>query len=696
MFLRQMRQPVLDVKGVGRKTASALERLDIRTIGDLLVHYPRSYENRKDPVPLVEAHRQGYANTTVRVLSQEYFGWGRDRTLKVTVSDETDTASLVCFGRNFLERVLLPGKFFFLYGSFQMRYGELQSSSFDTEAATEEDSLPARESSKRFGRILPLYPLTTGLSQQHLRNAVGRILQGVVRSVEDEIPSTFREFYGFLPKNRALREIHFPETMQNMELARKSLIYEELFGLQLTVALRAERRKQEGGKAYQSEGNLCSAFFESLPFEPTADQKRVHQEIIEDALSPEPAARLLQGDVGSGKTLVALTGALHYIEAGGQAAFLAPTELLAKQHAERTRKSLEGLGVRTGFLSGSLPEHERHKIQQELQTGEIQLVIGTHALFSEQVHFKHLAFVIIDEQQRFGVLQRLKLTGKGYRPDTLLLTATPIPRTLTMTAFGDLRVSVIKTMPPGRKPVETHLAKIGNEQKVYDFVERELQAGHQAYFVYPLINKSDRMELKDAQQMHQRLAGEIFPDYRVELVHSRKTEEEKEKIMADFAKGDVDILVATSVVEVGVDVANATCMVVEHAERFGLSALHQLRGRVGRSGYQSFAFLVYHPDLTDAGKERLRVMKESNDGFVIAEKDLAIRGPGDLSGTRQSGFIRFTIAELVRDSEVLVQAKKDVETLMKKDPGLEQEDSAFLRRLMKEAPPFPEEPAGTA
>jgi ATP-dependent DNA helicase RecG len=406
--------------------------------------------------------------------------------------------------------------------------------------------------------------------------------------------------------------------------------------------------------------------------------------------------RLLQGDVGSGKTLVAFLACLEAIETGGQAALMAPTELLARQHAQTAARLLEPLGVRLAFLSGAIDDAARPPLLAALKAGEVDLVLGTHALFSDEVEYRSLRLAVVDEQHRFGVLQRLALGRKGPLPDLLMMTATPIPRTLALTVFGDLAVSTIRTLPPGRKPIETHLARKGNETKVYDYVRRLLEAGRQAYFVYPLIGASERLELKNAEAMFEELSKVIYPGFKVGLIHSRLKEEEKRATMEAFSRGELSILVATSVVEVGVDVPNAAAMVVEHAERFGLAALHQLRGRVGRGSEQSYCFLVYAEPLTEDGKARLKAMLGTTDGFLLAEEDLRIRGPGELTGTVQSGSLRLTIADPARDLAVLERAREDAFAIVEADPGLLSVENSVVREVLARANPFGEAPAGRA
>jgi len=427
---------------------------------------------------------------------------------------------------------------------------------------------------------------------------------------------------------------------------------------------------------------------ERLPFALTAGQEKALMEMNRDVDGPFPMARLLQGDVGSGKTLVSFLAALKAVEGGGQAALMAPTELLARQHAENAARFLEPLGVRIAFLTGNLKTAGRALLLKALAAGEIDVVAGTHALFSRDVEYRNLRLVIVDEQHRFGVLQRQAIMTKGSSPGLLMMSATPIPRSLALTVFGDLDVSIIRDMPPGRKPVKTHLARESNEQKVYDFVRRELAAGHQAYFVYPLIEGGDENDLKDAVSMAQRLAKKVFPSFPLALLHSKVDDEEKRRIMDDFRRGGIKILAATSVVEVGVDVPNATCMVVEHAERFGLSALHQLRGRVGRGDAQSYCFLVYSDKLTEDGKTRLMLMLENSDGFVIAEEDLKLRGPGQITGLEQSGYLNLGLADPVRDCVELARARTDAFSMLEADPHLALPENRRVAEVFQRAPPF--------
>ena len=680
MFLRELTAPVSNIRGVGPVSARLLDSLGITDISKLLCHYPRDYENRAELKPIAEALVFGTANTVVTVVEHHYIGWGSRRTLKIVVTDESASASLLCFGRNFLAKTLKVGSRFFLYGTFAEKKGELQTSSFDTE--------PYSDSPRNFGKILPIYSLTEGLTQSLLRNTIKNAIRSTVSDIEDEIPEWIRKKRGLGKKAEALTQIHFPQNPDKLAEARATLIYEELFYLQMVIRRRTLKQNQKKRGDRNLPENLKRQLKKRLPFSPTTDQEQVMAEISADLKGHRPMARLLQGDVGCGKTLVALMSALPVIEAGMQVALMVPTELLARQHAETAASMLEPLGVRVAFLSGSIRDEGRRHLLSALSAGEVDFVVGTHALFSNAVRYHRLGYIIVDEQHRFGVLARMALLDKADDPDLLLMTATPIPRTLALTVFGDMDVSVIRTMPPGRKPIETHLARMDHESRVYEWVRKEVQKGHQAYFVYPLIKQTGKLDLKDAESMHHRLAHSVFPNLSIRLIHSKLSEEAKRSTMQEFYRGDLDILVATSVVEVGVNVQNATCMVIEHAERFGLSALHQLRGRVGRAEHQSYAFLVYSEGLTEDAIQRLKALKQSDDGFVIAEEDLKIRGPGELTGLKQAGYTRLTIANIVSDTEVLQKARADVEALLGKDPGLLLPENRVARSVLARVPPF--------
>jgi ATP-dependent DNA helicase RecG len=720
MFLRELDAPIGRIRGAGPATSRNLAKTGVFGVRDLLCRYPRDWEDRSRRVPIKDFNR-GPVCTVVKVLAHDWFGAGRMKTLKIQIEDESARAVLICFNRPFLEKQLIPGECYRLWGRFAYKYGELQAASFEVEPV--QDPPEEQGEGGAFGRILPIYPLGGDLKQGTLRRLMQRALSQYAPSLEDELPAAIIRRDGLLPKTRAIGAIHFPASMAELELARKTLIYEELFYLELMVGKRALERRTGPERAADPSG-AGGAFsprqqrlLERLPFSLTPGQTGAAAEINRDMAGSYPMARLLQGDVGSGKTLVSFLAVLRAVENGGQAAIMAPTELLARQHAENAARLLEPVGIRPAFLTGNVKAAGRSRLLAALAGGEIDLAVGTHALFSKDVIYQNLRLVVVDEQHRFGVTQRQAIIAKGHSsgtapgtPDLLMMSATPIPRTLALTVFGDLDVSVIRDLPPGRKPVKTHLARESNEAKVYDFVSRELAAGRQAYFVYPLIEANEG-DLKDAVSMADRLAREIFPRYPTALIHSKVDDGEKRQIMEAFRRGDIKILAATSVVEVGVDVPNASCMVIEHAERFGLSALHQLRGRVGRGTDQAYCFLIYSdcqdsaggraertagtrtPDgdeiLTEDGKTRLKVMLENNDGFVIAEEDLKLRGPGQIAGTEQSGYLSLGIADPVRDAAELVRARIDAFAVLEKDPKFLEPEHRRIAAVLEKAPPFP-------
>ncbi|MDR1177291.1 MAG: ATP-dependent DNA helicase RecG, partial [Spirochaetaceae bacterium] len=726
MLLRELTAGIDHIRGAGPAAAGALGRAGVNSVAGLLSYYPRDWEDRSREVLLRDFDKAGAVCTTVTVLAQDWFGAGRMRTLKVYVEDASARAALVCFNRPFLEKQLVPGRRCRLWGRFMYKYGEIQSTAFELEFLPEQEGVPPGTggslvhavpepplsasspahaaampesplsasnpahgvpAGKYFGRILPIYPLSRDLTQNLLRRLVPRALEQYASCLENELPPPVLEKEALLPKAQALRAMHFPPDMETLEQAKKTLIYEELFYLELMVGKRAMERRNASRTLPQKAGSsLQRLLLDRLPFNLTQGQKDAVAELNRDMDSPYPMARLLQGEVGSGKTLVSFMAALKAVERGGQAVIMAPTELLARQHAENAAKLLEPLGLRIAFLTGNVKAKGRDSLLKALALGELDITVGTHALFSKDVVYKNLGLVVVDEQHRFGVLQRQAIMAKGKHPDLLMMSATPIPRTLALTVFGDLDVSVIRDLPPGRKPVRTHLAKESSEDRVYTFIRGELAKGRQAYFVYPLIEADAEKDLKDAETMARRLAEKEFPGFRAALVHSRLDEEEKRRTMELFRSGDVRVLVATSVVEVGVDVPNATCMTVEHAERFGLSALHQLRGRVGRGAEQSYCFLVYSDELTEDGKTRLKVMLENQDGFVIAEEDLKLRGPGQIIGIEQSGYLDLALANPVRDQALLERAREAAFAVLREDPLFTRPENQVIAGVLRRAP----------
>lgn len=709
MFLNELKVTVESLAGVGPATAKQFAKLNIFTVADLLSVYPRDYDDRTKKITLAEFSQHPKVHTICKVVAHSWFGYGKMKTLKIEITDGTANAFLIAFNRSFLEKSLPVGSIISVTGRFEIKYNELQSTVFEASRLAYDGTLadyisaPVPDSA-----LYPVYPLTEGLSQKNYRKTIGAALKAYGKTISDELPQEIIQERKLLPKQQALLQIHMPKNLEEVEEARRTLIYEELYQFEYKMALRALRHRgtlPSDKEVKESREVTKEEFHDSLSprqkqlasrltFELTPDQMKAIMDINadidrsqvefnammnrefgtagENERPPFNMQRLLQGDVGSGKTLVSFFACLRTIDYGGQCALLAPTELLARQHAENAAKLLEPVNVKAAFLTGNLKSAGREKLVNALRDGNIDLVIGTHALFSRNVSYKKLQLAIIDEQHRFGVAQRESIIDKGrvsfgataHTPDVLMMSATPIPQTLALTAFGDLDVSLIKTMPKGRKPVKTLLTVMGNERNVYEAVRKELNAGHQAYFVYPRIGEetedSDNdKSLKAAEEMYDFLSNQVYPGITCALIHGKITEEEQKKILEDFSKGKTKVLIATTVVEVGVDVGNATCIVVEHADHFGLAELHQLRGRVGRSDLQSYCFLIYGKNITEEGKARLKALHESTDGFYIAEQDLKLRGPGEISGTSQSGYLTLAIADLARDKEILKIARYD-------------------------------------
>jgi ATP-dependent DNA helicase RecG len=514
---------------------------------------------------------------------------------------------------------------------------------------------------------VPIYEKTGTLTTKMQRVLVHHALADLPQSLADPVPAEIRERQALIDRRTALHDVHFPaETASVTELnafrspAQRRLIFEEFFLFQCGLVLRKRRADAERkSRAVVITDEIREAARRVLPFRLTGDQKKVIAEIVDDMKRPHPMNRLLQGDVGSGKTIVALMAAVVAMENGFQVAFMAPTEILAEQHFINIRRLLESSRFRMALLTGSTTSRKRRETQAELAGGSIQLVVGTHALVEEPVAFRELGLAIIDEQHRFGVMQRAALRAKGLHPDILVMTATPIPRTLALTTYGDLDVSVMREMPPGRKAIKTIAKPESRREEIYDFIRQQLDAGRQAYVIYPLVEESAKVDLKAATEMADHLQQDVFPAYRVALLHGRMKQDDKDRVMQAFARGEFHLLISTTVVEVGVDVPNASVMVVEHAERFGLSQLHQLRGRVGRGVHQSYCVLLYQSPLNENGRERLKALTDTTDGFVIAERDLALRGPGDFFGTRQSGMPTLRVGDLLRDHQMMEEARRE-------------------------------------
>ncbi len=600
---------------------------------------------------------------------------GRRALVTALLDDGTAAVEVVWFNQPWVADRIQRGDELRIIGSVS-RFGKrinITPNEFERLDAGEGPSAP----------ILPIYPLTQGISQRMLRRWTRTALDRL-DEVEDPLPKGLLEQYDLPPLGQALIDLHYPGAPADRDRARRRFIWEEFFWWELRLALKAVlRRRPDTGIAMEIEGELVPRLGKSLPFELTRAQRRVLSDIFRDMRSARPMNRLLQGDVGSGKTIVALLALLRAVENGHQGALMAPTEILAEQHARKLTAFLEPLPVRTALLTGAVTGRERETVLAGLATGELDVAIGTHALIQEGVEFERLGLVIVDEQHRFGVAQRLALTRKGGHPDVLVMTATPIPRSLALTFYGDLDVSRLDEMPPGRQPVTTRLVPESRRDEMYQFIDRCLEAGQQGYVVYPLVEESEVMDLKDATSGYEDLARR-FEGSNVALIHGRLSSEDKERAMRGFGDGHIDLLVATTVIEVGVDVANATFLIVEHAERFGLSQLHQLRGRVGRGSKPSRCFLLLSPGAGRTPRERVRVLTSQNDGFVIAEEDLRLRGQGDVFGTRQHGVPEFAIADIDRDVELLAVARDAAFDVIDSDPELARGEHCRLRARLDE------------
>ena len=703
MKVSNIKNPVSSISGIGPQLTKILSKINIFTVGDLLQYYPYDYDDLTKKITLDKYNQYKKVHTVARVLKQEWFGYGNMRTLKIIIDDETATAELICFNRNFLEKTLPVGSIISVTGQFSLRYNCIQSSSFEAEKMNSlslEPNLPLRDILPLNTKVLPIYHLTEGLSQKALKKAISKALQQYGHGLEDEISQELLLKHSLMNKQQAVKYIHEPATMEDAQKARKSLVYEELFLFQEVILSRAKKRKGKAStekinsQAFVSEeafleklSPLQKQFLDTLKFSLTDDQRKViyemnseidrsytERERILNQLErgiPLPIrtsfsmARLLQGDVGSGKTLVSLFIALRILSWKGQCALMSPTEILARQHAETTQTFLGSLGIRIAFLTGNLKAAGRNQLLKNLKNGDIDIIVGTHALFSSNVIFKDLELVIIDEQHRFGVQQRQSIIEKGrktfhnftFEPNLLMMSATPIPQSLALSVFGDLDISTIHTKPLGRKDIQTFLVKEGNEINAYEEVRKELKKGHQSYFVYPAIDSDEN--IKSAEKAFIHLRDKIYPQYKCELLHSKIDESKQIEILQQFREGKIQVLAATTVIEVGVDVPNATCMVIEQADRFGMAQLHQLRGRVGRGSEQSYCFLIYSKNITETGIERMKALRQSTDGFFIAEQDLKTRGPGELSGTLQAGALEFRIADLSKDMQIMEAARND-------------------------------------
>jgi ATP-dependent DNA helicase RecG len=705
----ELSTPVQYIKGIGPRLAEVLKAKRIATVADLLFYLPFRYEDRLNPRGIAELRPGEMATVIAEVRNSGLFRTRRMPIFQMTAGQGRARLKCLWFNGTYLRDRFKPGQMVALYGKVEadQRTGELQimQPQFEILGEPAEDGASdavdqKQAASLEVGRIVPIYESAGQgrLTARWFRRIIRQALENIPQTLPDPIPAVVRSRMSLVSPIEAIWKVHWPdagESLADLQSSRTPahlrLIFEELFFVELGLEFRRRQIKAQTGIAFRLDERAREAIKKVLPFHPTAAQKKVLKEIATDMEKPYPMRRLLQGDVGSGKTIVAFEAAIIAIENGCQVALMAPTEILAQQHYFSARRTLEGAGYRIVLLTGSVEPDRKRDIRRHIAQGNAHLIIGTHALLEESVEFAKLGLVIVDEQHRFGVMQRLKLMRKTYEdgkgdavrrpsaknapsngnpsaeppePDVLVMTATPIPRTLALTLYGDLDLSVLDELPPGRTPIVTRRVSDERSTEVWDFVRKQVAAGHQAYVVYPVIEENEERELKAALKMYKELSNQIFADLKVGLLHGRLDNDLKEQVMRRFASGELNVLVATTVIEVGVDVPNATVMVIEHAERFGLSQLHQLRGRIGRGSGKSFCILMTGGKVSEEGERRLDAMVRTNDGFQIAELDLEQRGPGEFFGTRQAGMPSFHVANLIRDRQILEAAKREAAAVL--------------------------------
>ena len=675
------------VKGVGPRRLGQLAQLGIRTLEDACYYAPRRHEDRSRFCLIRELASGQTATVQGRVLVKHLRRIRGGQTIfEVALGDRSG----VCYGRWFnqpyLEKQVNVGDVLILYGRVEPASGaRMQLVHPELERAEEDelqDASGSRPASVHVGRIVPIYPLIGGVGQRWLRQVIATIVQAHSETLDDPLPESIRAAHGWPPLPQAVRELHAPSSWEALDAARQRLVFDELFLLQLTLARRrAKTLAKMKPQRYQIDGPLTSGLRRRLPFTLTGAQERVLRELCAELCAPHPMHRLLQGDVGCGKTVVMSLLTAAAVQSGYQAALMAPTELLADQHARVLSEQLGPLGVSVGLLSQGVSVMERRRCEEAIASGAIHVAVGTHALIQRRVRFHQLALVIIDEQHKFGVAQRAHLARKAQEPDVLVVTATPIPRTLALSLYGDLAVSTISELPPGRMPITTLWIREAQREDLYAAIRRELAQGRQGYIVYPLVEERRAQDVKAATQMAKHLQVKIFPDARVGLLHGQMSSKDKERTMSAFAKGDIQLLVSTVIVEVGLDVPNAAIMAIEHPERFGLAQLHQMRGRIGRGAYPATCIVL--SDAKDEGvRQRLEAFVQTTDGFQLAEKDLEQRGPGELLGRRQHGWLRFRLADLARDGGLLELARTEADRVITGDPEPADPTLADLRRRL--------------
>ncbi len=678
--------PVRFVKGVGPKISTLLEKKGLMTVEDMIYFLPRKYEDRR-VVRSISTTRPGVKETIIgEIQSAHIRPYRKKRVFEVQVADESGALTAKWFHGKypFLKKIFEKGKRVIFTAEIKGSLFDREMIHPDFEVLEEDD-----DHLLHFKRIVPIYSETEGLGQKNIRRIMKHVVDDFTEDVLSPVPEDILQRRGLQDMHSAIRAVHFPESDSDVETlnrmkseAHRRMIFDEFFFFELGMALRKKGTLLHVGVSLRPEGEVLKNFLKRLPFELTAAQRRVIGEITGDMEKSIPMHRLLQGDVGCGKTVVSMAAMIVACESGYQAAIMAPTEILTEQHHRNIANWADAQGLKTVILTGSLKATDRKKAYEEIERGEVDIIVGTHALIQEEVRFYKLGLAIVDEQHRFGVMQRALLREKGVHPHVLVMTATPIPRTLAMTVYGDLDVSVIDEMPPGKRPVKTRIFYEKERQRVYDIIRKEMVKGNQVFIVYPLVEESENVDLRDATKMAEHLQKDVYPEFKVGLIHGRMKSREKDRIMDRFIRREIHLLVSTTVIEVGIDIPQASLMVIEHAERFGLAQLHQLRGRVGRGDIPSYCILMSGHPVSDLSTRRLRVMEETTDGFRIAEEDLAIRGPGEFLGTRQSGLPDFRVASILRDGRILNDARQEAFRLIDGDAFLQKPEHGLLREVL--------------
>lgn len=660
------------VKGIGPKKACKLNKLGIFTLKDLLYYFPRQFEDRNNLKKIAQLENDEKATIKAVISSISTFSPKEGMTLtKIDVKDETGSAKLVFFNKTYIKNTFRPGDSILVFGKAKKRFNNLELTSCELEYLT--------NSPKNTCRFMPVYQLTYGVTNKEIMSIIKTVLEDKELIIQEYMPQRIIEKYRLCNIDFAVRNIHSPSNKESLKIALYRIVFEELLILQLGLFVFKSGRNKENGIKFTTSESLKN-IVSSLPFKLTKAQNRALDEITNDMNSDKIMNRLVQGDVGSGKTVVALLALANCVLNGYQGALMAPTEILAGQHYISFTETLKDFGINVGLLIGSLTKKQKDIVLEQIKNNEIDILIGTHALIEDKVEFNNIGLVITDEQHRFGVMQRSRLSLKGINPDILVMTATPIPRTLALILYGDLDISIIDELPPGRQPIETLAIEKSKRDRAYNnLVRREVESGRQVYIVCPLVEESEAIEAKSAVELVEELRAEYFSDLRLGLLHGKMKSSEKDEVMSNFKNKEIDILVSTTVIEVGVNVPNATLMIIENAERFGLAQLHQLRGRVGRGSHKSYCVLIYDSK-TDVCRQRMSIMEETNDGFRISEKDLEIRGPGEFFGTRQHGLPELKVANLFKHIKILKLAQQEARYILGEDNNLQLKENFPLKK----------------